>query len=506
VRADSSEDQTLAALVDAVCERHASRPALFFDDHALSYAELAGLVAGWTARLHKMGIGPGDCVALWLPNCPAFVVSFLAALRVGAIAAPLGALLTAREVTPRLAVARADALVTTSTLASQLTALSAPVLTVDPRSPAPGVTETRRALARAADDLAVLISTSGTTGTAKAAELTHGGITWNASALADGFSMGPRDVQLAVAPLSHVLGMTGVMSASLLRGGALALMDRFDAAAALRLMRDVGVTGIFGAPSMFLALVREAHQSANSHTLRFAMTGGAATAPELASAFEETFGCSLRDGYGMSEVGGGVTLAPPGTVAKPRSVGPAFPGSELRAVDLTTGAPLPAGARGEIAVRSPSVMRGYRGDEQATRAVLDRDGWLLSGDVGYLDEDGYLFLVDRKKELIIRSGYNVYPREVEDVLLAHPGVREAAVVGLPHDQHGEEVVALVVPAYEPLDVEVLKSFARERLAAYKYPRHIFLVGELVKGPTGKVVKRAIDVAKLVSLCARDERR
>jgi long-chain acyl-CoA synthetase len=283
------------------------------------------------------------------------------------------------------------------------------------------------------------------------------------------------------------------MNASLVSGAALALMERFDAAAALRLIARTGTSGVMGAPQMFLALVREARKAGAAPQLRFGMAGGAALASELSRAVEETFGCALRDGYGMTEVGGGITLTPVAMSTRPRSVGPALPGSELRIVDLTTRAPMPVGDRGEVAVRTPSAMRGYRDDEEATRGVLDPDGWLLTGDVGYLDRDGYLFLVDRKKDLVIRSGYSVYPREVEEVLCACPGVLEAAVVGIPDDEHGEEVVALVVPTQDDgLDPEAVKAFARARLAAYKYPRHVVVVSALPKGPTGKVSKRDID--------------
>ena len=365
------------------------------------------------------------------------------------------------------------------------------VLAVDPTSVEVDPGSRIVPVLRAADDVAVLVFTSGTAGDAKAAELTHSGIAWNAEALAGGLAMTAEDVQLAVAPLSHVLGMSGVMNASLLSGAAIALMDRFDAEAALDIIRRTRTSGVMGAPPMFAALVREARRAGVAPRLRFAMAGGAALANELAQAVDETFGCALRDGYGMSEVGGGITLTalPP----RPRSVGPALPGSELRIVDLATGAPLPVGERGEVAIRSPSVMRGYRGHGEATRAVVDRDGWLSTGDVGYLDPDGYLFLVDRKKDLIIRSGYNVYLREVEEVLFSCPGVLEAAVVGVPDDEHGEEVVALVVPAQQGgLDPEAVKQFARERLAAYKYPRHVLVVTELPKGPTGKISTRQID--------------
>ena len=491
-------NQNFAALVEAVCQRQPARPALFQGSRTLSYGELADLVDALTAALHTAGARPGTCVALWLPNSFAFVATFLATLRLGAVVAPLGPLLAVPEVAFRLAVAQAPVLVTTRALARQVGALSVTVIAVDPDGLDVSPAARRPAVPRKGDDVAVLIATSGTTGKAKAAELTHRGIVWNASMLADGLAMSEHDVQLGVAPLSHVLGMSGVMNGTLLTGGALALMERFDAPAALALMARTGTSGVLGAPPMFLSLVREARQSGFAPRLRFAMAGGAATAPDLARAFEQTFGCPLRDGYGMSEVGGGITLTPVSMAPKPGSVGPALPGSDLRIVDLMTGRPLPPGARGEVALRSPSVMRGYRGDPEATRAAFEADGWLLTGDIGYLDDDGHVFLVDRKKELIIRSGYNVYPREVEEVLLAFPGVREAAVVGAADDEHGEEVVALIVAPDEAVDPEAVKAFARARLAAYKYPRHIFVVAELAKGPTGKVAKRDLDVRALMA--------
>jgi long-chain acyl-CoA synthetase len=491
----SSRNENFAALVDAVCERQPARPALFLRDGAtaLSYRALATLVDGWAAALRGQGADQDGRVALWLPNSPTFVAAFLATLRLGAIATPLGILLRPREIRARLEIAQPAVLVTTPALARDLGDVAAQVLAVDPTSVEVDRAPRTTPAARTGADVAVLIFTSGTAGDAKAAELTHRGLTWNAQSLADGLAMSADDVQLAVAPLSHVLGMSGVMNATLLSGGAIAPMDRFDAGAALDLIGRTQATGVRGAPPMFAALVREARRVGAAPRLRFAMTGGAAPATELARGVDDTFGCALRDGYGMSEVGGGITLTPVATPPRAGSVGPALPGSALRIVDLVTGAPLPVGERGEVVVRSPSVMRGYRGTAEATHAGVDRDGWLSTGDIGYLDRDGYLFLVDRKKELIIRSGYNVYPREVEEVLSSCPGVLEAAVVGVPDDDHGEEVVALVVPAQQDaLDPEAVKAFARERLAAYKYPRHVFVVTDLPKGPTGKVSKRDID--------------
>jgi len=491
----SSRNENLAALVDAICERQPARPALFLrnGDAAISYGELATLVDGWAAALRGQGADRDDRVAIWLPNSPTFVAAFLATLRLGAIATPLGILLKPREIRARLEIALPAVLVTTPALARELGDVAPQVLAVDPTSVEVDRAPRTTPAARTGADVAVLVFTSGTAGDAKAAELTHRGLTWNAQSLADGLAMSADDVQLAVAPLSHVLGMSGVMNATLLSGGAIAPMDRFDAGAALDLIRRTQASGVMGAPPMFAALVREARRVGAAPRLRFAMAGGAASATELARDVDDTFGCALRDGYGMSEVGGGITLTPLATPTRAGSVGPALPGSELRIVDLATGVPLPVGERGEVVVRSASVMRGYHGTAEATHAGVDPDGWLSTGDVGYLDRDGYLFLVDRKKELIIRSGYNVYPREVEEVLSSCPGVLEAAVVGVPDDDHGEEVVALVVPAQQDaLDPEAVKAFARERLAAYKYPRHVFVVTELPKGPTGKISKRDID--------------
>jgi long-chain acyl-CoA synthetase len=246
-------------------------------------------------------------------------------------------------------------------------------------------------------------------------------------------------------------------------------------------------------------LVREARRVGSAPRLRLAHGGGSPFLDEIARSVEETFGCVAREGYGMSEVGGAITVTPIDAERKPGSAGPALAGSELRVVDAGDAARLPPGEPGEVQVRSPSVMRGYRGDPAATRTAIDPEGWLSTGDIGYIDDDGYLFLVDRKKELIIRSGYNVYPREVEDVIRGYPGVLEVAVVGVPHELHGQDVVALVVPASEGvLDPEAVKAFARERLAAYKYPRHVMLVDALPKGPTGKVSKRQIDGATILA--------
>lgn len=491
-------NHNFSLLLDEICAARSEAPALHHGDETISYRELAGLIDAWTDVLAKRRVGPADVVALWLPNSPAFVAAYFATLRLGGTVAPLGVLLRATEVGKRLALVRPSLLVATPPLAGQLKDTATDTLVTDLRGRQPPAAGRVAPVPRAGGDVAVLIFTSGTTGAAKAAEITHQGLAWNARGLIEGLALTSGDTQLAIAPFSHVLGMTGVMNATLLTGGALTLLERFDAAGALAAMQRTGVTGVAGAPSMFVALVREARTLQVVPRLRFVHGGGAPFPPETVRSTSETFGGDVRTGYGMSEVGGAVALEPVGVPGKPRSVGRPLPGSEVRIVDIETRAPLGPGHRGEVQVRSPSVMRGYRDDPEGTKAVLDGDGWLSTGDIGFFDDEGDLILVDRRKEIIIRSGYNVYPAEVEGVLLEYPGISEIAVVGVPHEEFGEEVVALIVPGDGHLDAEAIKSFAKERLAAYKYPRHIVFVDTLPKGPTGKVAKGEIDRDSLVT--------
>jgi long-chain acyl-CoA synthetase len=455
---------SLYAAVQRSFEEHAQRTAVVAAERRLTYAELHELTLRWARALRDRSAGPGDCVALVLPNGPDYVAAFFGTLALGATVVPLNVLLAPPEVEARVERARA---VVTVTPADEPAAAA---LTPEPVDA----------------EIAVLLYTSGTTGGAKGAELTHDGLLWNAQQIIASFRLGPEDVQLAAAPLTHVLGMTGMMNATMLSGGALAPIGRFEPAAAYSLMLDAEVTGAMGAPPMFTALIVQAQKADARPPLRFVHAGGAALAAETARAVGETFGCAVCEGYGMTEVGGGIAVTAIDMPPKTGSVGPPLGDTEVRIDALD-------GSTGEVQVRSPSVMRGYRDEPEATAAVLDGQGWLSTGDIGYLDDDGYLFLVDRKKEMIIRAGYNVYPREVEEVLYAHPDVLEAAVVGVPDEAVGEEVAALVtVRAGASPSAEEIQAWAKARVAAYKYPRRIVFVDELPKGPTGKILKRAID--------------
>jgi long-chain acyl-CoA synthetase len=451
---------------------HGMRPALWFEGRPISYAELDRRSAVAASALRDRGVGCGDRVALRLPNSPAFVAACLGALRLGAIVVPLNVLLAPPEVEERVAA-------------------SAPAAFIDEELPKDwdadvGVVE------RDGDDPGVILFTSGTSGRPKGAVLTHGSTLAAARNAAGALALVREDVVLGAAPFSHVLGLsTGIVS-TLLAGAAVAIVGRFDSEQTLATMVETRTSILLGVPTMCIALCQAAGGAAELPPVRIAHIGGAPVPLEVAREFEHTFGGEVVEGYGLTEMSGIATTYTVGQPRKPGSAGMPLGGTELRIDE-----PDDRGV-GEVQFRGPSVVAGYWNDAEATAAAIDADGWLATGDLGYVDEEGYLFLVDRKKELIIRGGYNVYPREVEEVLYAHPDVLEAAVVGVPHDTLGEEVAAVVVrrPG-AALEADELQAWAKERVAAYKYPRRVVFVAELPKGPTGKILKRAIDRAELV---------
>jgi long-chain acyl-CoA synthetase len=292
---------------------------------------------------------------------------------------------------------------------------------------------------------------------------------------------------LGAAPFSHVLGQSTGLVSTFLAGAAVAVVERFEAEQTLAEMIRTRTTILLGVPTMCIALCQAARGADALPPVRVAHVGGAAVPAEVARDFERTFGGQVAEGYGLTELSGIATTYTLGQPRKPGSVGTPLGGTELRIRDAD------ANGVGEVQLRGPSVIPGYWNAPEETAAALDADGWLSTGDVGYVDEDGYLFLVDRKMDVIIRGGYNVYPREVEEALYSHPGILEAAVVGVPHETLGEEIAAVVVrrPGSSVTAGE-LQAWCKERVAAYKYPRRIAFVDDLPKGPTGKILKRAID--------------
>ena len=489
----------LADLLTEAARDHGTRPALLQDDLRVTYRELEALAARFAGLLQEHGAGAGDRVALLLPNEPAFVGAYYGALRLGAIVVPLNPLLRRAEIESRIDDSGARLLVAPAGRAQELDGVTAALVNPAAAAQAEPVEEVAD---REAGGPAVLLYTSGTSGGAKGAELTHVGLRTNATFLArDVLGLTPSDVILGSTPLSHVLGQSGVMNAAIALGACVALMPRFDAAAALDLMRREGAGVFLGVPTMCKALLQAAEPLETVPPLRVAHIGGAPLPPETLRAFEARFDCPVLEGYGMTETGTASSHRR-GQTVKPGSVGTPAEGIELRIADLA-GADLPAGETGEVLVRGPWLMRGYWRNPEATRAAVDADGWLATGDIGYLDEDGYLFLVDRRKDVILRGGYTVYPREVEDVLHEHPAVQEAAVVGVPDETLGEEVVALVVPRPgATCDPEEIGEFTRARVAAYKYPRLVVVVDRLPRGPTGKLLKREVELAPLQAALAQ----
>jgi len=464
----------LASVLLEQAEQRADAPALVADGAAVSYAQLAERSAWCAGMLRSRGVSAGDRVGVMLPNGPEFVALLYGAWRLGAVVVPLNPLLAQPEVDARVLVASTTLLVRDGEeIESDEPARD--VIGCEPAAPA------------------VILFTSGTSGKPKGATLTHGSIRAASTNAAAALQLGSRDVVLGAAPFSHVLGLaTGIVS-TLSSGGAIAIEQRFDARQTLDLMTAVGVTVLLGVPTMCIALSEVARLAERLPALRIAHVGGAAVPAEVGATFEEIFGAEIYEGYGMTEMSGIATTYSAGQVRKVGSVGFPLGGTEIRIDEAD------ARGVGEVRFRGRSVISGYWNDPQATAEAISSDGWLATGDMGYVDDEGYLFLVDRKKEMINRAGYKVYPREVEEVLYSHPDVLEAAVIGVPDDRLGEEVVAIVVQREGSSSTpESLRDWTKERVAAYKYPRRVVVAAELPKGPTGKILKRAIDVTTLLS--------
>ncbi|MBJ7452894.1 MAG: AMP-binding protein, partial [Blastococcus sp.] len=347
---------------------------------------------------------------------------------------------------------------------------------------------------RADDDLAVILYTSGTTGQPKGAELTHANLAGNCRTTAETLLENTADdVIMGCLPLFHVFGLTCGLNTAVLRGSTLTLLPRFDGAKALSVIDRDRVTVFEGVPTMFAGMLHSPEGgSTDVSSLRLCVSGGSAMPVETMRSFEETFGCTILEGYGLSETSPVASFNHPHAERKPGSIGTPVAGVEMRLVD-DDGRDVPAGEVGEIAIRGENVMRGYWNRPEETATAIP-DGWFRTGDLARLDEQGYFFIVDRKKEMIIRGGYNVYPREIEEALYEHPAVAEVACIGIAHPELGEEVAAAV--ALKPgasAEVDELQAFVKERVAAYKYPRHLWLVDALPKGPTGKILRRSVEV-------------
>ena len=471
-----------------------------------TYGSLREQVARMRTGLVAIGMEPGDRLAILAGNNRYFVVSYLAALGAGLIAVPLNPSNPSTAMAEELNEVGARAVVVGPAGRPAFTGIDrTKIPTVEHVIGAGYVPEGGTALEdldgeqvapvvdRAADDPAVLIFTSGTAGAPRPAILTHGNLYSNIrQAIASGGDpQQADDVAFAVLPMFHIFGLNVVLGVSLFVGATVLLVERFDPVSALESIQKHGVTAISGPPTMWAAWagVPGVDRSVMA-TVRLAVSGAAKLPVEVAQAIEAKFGIRLEEGYGLTEASP-VVASPRGTDAPPGSIGIPVPGLELRIVDAE-GQDVLVGDAGEIWVRGPNVFAGYWEDPDATAAVLTPDGWLRTGDMAVVDDQGYLFLVDRAKDLIIVSGFNVFPAEVETVLTDHPAIEGCAVVGVPHPYTGEAVKAYVVarPGI-PIEEDDVIAFCAERLPGYKCPNKVWFVDEIPRGITGKTLRYAL---------------
>ncbi|MEA2168681.1 MAG: long-chain acyl-CoA synthetase [Solirubrobacteraceae bacterium] len=465
---------TLGALLGATAAEHPERVAVRLDADELTYAELARRVRQFSAVLREQGVEPGDRVAVVLPNVPAFVVAYYAVLHAGGVVIAMNPLLKEREITHQLADSGAE-LIVASVLRPDAaeagarntgaTCLITADLGLADLCDGPGIAEP---VPRDGSDIAVMGYTAATTGKPKAAVLTHDNLIGNAGAMRDACRLTVDSVVLGALPLFHAFGQTCALNAVVAAGACVSLIPRFDPEHVLGVIARDGVTVIHAVPTMYVALEQTAATVEHDvSSLKLWISGGAKLRVELLERVEARFGCELREGYGLTETSPVVSFNHPDRPHKPGTVGPAIAGVTLR-----------ISASGEILVRGPNVMQRYWGQPEATAAVLD-DGWLATGDLGELDEDGFLTITGRCKDLIIRAGYNVYPAEVELVLREHPAVRDCRVVGVPNDDLGEEVgAAVILEDGAEITLREVRAFVRAEIATYKCPSQIWFVDEL----------------------------
>jgi long-chain acyl-CoA synthetase len=523
----------LFQLLEASSREFPHRPAIIYFDRRLSYGELDKLVRAFAASLHQLGVRKGDRVSLCLPNVPQFVISFYAAVRLGAIAVQTNPMYTERELQELLNDSGAETIVTLDSLYSRVKSIRSqtrlkrviltsvkdflpPLLRV--LYPVKELRERRRVSLKGedvlnflellhrhrgqrppqveidpAEDVAIFQYTGGTTGTSKGAMLTHRNLVANALQSGSWFLQAEQGKErvLAVLPFFHVYGMTVAMNLSISLASAMVLLPRFQIDEVLKTINKHQPTMFPGAPTIYVAFNSHPHiKRYKVGSIGECISGSAPLPLEVKRRFQELTGGKLVEGYGLSEASPVTHSNPLDGRDIPGSIGIPFPDTEAKIVG-PTGKELGVSEVGELVIRGPQVMKGYWNNPQETDQVL-KDGWLHTGDIAKMDEQGYFYIVDREKDLIIASGYNVYPREVEEVIYQHPQVAEAAVIGVPHPYRGETVKAFIVPrSGEELNDEEIIAFCRERLAAYKAPRLIEFRDSLPKTAVGKILKREL---------------
>ena len=517
----------LSNLLENSAEKYGERDAVVLGDNRMTYAELNGAANKVAHVLKERGIEPGDKVALSCANLPYFTMVYYGILKAGATVVPLNVLLKGREVTYHLDDSDAKAYFCFEGTADLPIGKEGHagfegadgceqffVITADPSaaSPIDGTETLGQAVAEAPatfetaetdeDDTAVILYTSGTTGQPKGAELRHRNMRDNALSGADLFGADAEnpDTYLCVLPLFHSFGQTVVQNGAFAFGGTVVMLPRFEPKAALDLMLNEGVTFFAGVPTMYWGLLGALEDgvdvSALADNLRVAAAGGSALPKEVHKQFKAKFGVTILEGYGLSETSPVASFSPHGEEPRVGSIGIPIPGVEMKLLqpeswEEVDGGDDPDNAVGEIAIKGHNIMKGYYNRPEATDESI-QDGWFRTGDLGRRDSDGYYYIVDRSKDMIIRGGYNVYPREIEEVLLTHEAVSLAAVIGVPHESHGEEIKAVVIlEKGASLTEDELVAWGKEQMAGYKYPRIVQIVDELPMTATGKILKREL---------------
>ncbi|MEN0086455.1 MAG: long-chain fatty acid--CoA ligase [Leifsonia sp.] len=503
---------SVASILAETAHRMPDNVALIFAGREIRYGELWDQTRSYAGALRDLGVGPGDRVALMLPNVPDFPRAYYAVLALGAIVVPVHALLKAEEIAYVLRDSGSELLICAAPLLAEgargaglagvptvsvlvpdelveqlpfprleeLSAAAEPITTYEPRGPL---------------DTATILYTSGTTGKPKGAEGCHFSLVEQVNVLLAGtLDIEPTDRILGCLPLFHTFGQTCVMNMGFRAGAAVVLVPKFDGATALQLLNEHACTIMTGVPTMYVALLEAAKSNPERPPLRYGMSGGAAIPVAVIERMKEVYGIDVHEGYGLTETSPVASFNHRGRPTRVGTVGQPIWGVDVEIADAEVDDRielLPRGELGEIVVRGHNLMKGYLNLPEANaEAVVD--GWFRTGDLGTKSDDDYITIVDRKKDMIVRNGYNVYPREVEEVLSAHPAVAMVAVFGVAHETHGQEVMAAVtlMPGAEA-EGEELVGYARERVAAYKFPRRVVIVEALPLGPSGKVLKREL---------------
>ncbi|MBK9710839.1 MAG: long-chain fatty acid--CoA ligase [Kouleothrix sp.] len=502
----------LAMLLEESTRRDPGKVAIILDDFKLRYAEVNGAANKIANGLVGLGVKPGDKVAIMLPNTPHFVICYYAILKLGATVVPLNVLFKRHEVEYHLDDSDSVALIVWEGFLGeaaegfqQAKGCKNLIVAQAPGSQASlpgGALPLNALMADTApafdtyqtmpDDTAVILYTSGTTGRPKGAELSHFNMFFNAYIGAEKILQTDRDeIGLAVLPLFHSFGQTCVMNALLYSGGTITLLPRFEPQRALEILARDHVTYFAGVPTMYFYLLNfPGAEQYDLSALRRCCSGGSAMPVEVMHAFNKKYGVTILEGYGLSETSPVASFNHLDRSPKPGSIGTPIWGVEMRCVDAE-GREVPTGELGEIAIRGHNVMKGYYKRPDANAEAL-RGGWFYTGDVAYKDADGYYFIKDRVKDMIIRGGFNVYPREIEEVLYGHPAIAEVAVIGVYDEALGEEIKAVVsLKPGQSGDAQQIMDYCKERLAAYKYPRSVEIRDTLPKTATGKILKREL---------------